>query len=54
MTNNTALLGLWKMLYLPIFIPTTDSTIGCVMSDTSCKLVWYQTADAGPYTQLML
>ena len=31
-----------EMLYLLIFILTTDGTIDCVMSDTRCQMVWYQ------------
>ena len=34
MTNNKASSGLWKMLYIPIFILTTNGIIGCVMSGT--------------------
>ena len=39
---------MWKLLYLPIFILTTDDTIGCVMNDNWCQknLIVY----AGPHT----
>ena len=33
--------GLWKMLHLSIFILTTDNTIGYVMSDTWCQMIWH-------------
>ena len=34
--------GLWKMLYLTIFILTTDVTTGFAMSDTWCQIVWHR------------
>ena len=34
MTNNMASSGLYKMLYLAIFILATDGSIGCAMIDT--------------------
>ena len=46
MTNNMASSGLWKMLYLLIFILAKDGTIGCVMNDTWCQMVWEKIADA--------
>ena len=48
--NILASSGLWKMLYLPIFILTTGGTIGFVMSDICYQMVWHQPADTGPYT----
>ena len=53
-TNNVASLGMWTMLYLPNFIPTIDGTIGYVMSDICCQMVWHQIANVGPYTHSML
>ena len=54
MTNNLASTGLWKMLCFQIFILTTDGTIGCVMSDTWCQVVWHLIVDAGPHTYPVL
>ena len=49
MTNHMGSSGLQKMVYLPIFILTTDGTISCVMSDTWCQSMWYQYDDADPH-----
>ena len=42
MTNNMASSGLWKIVYFPIFILTTDGNIGCVMSNIWSQMVWNQ------------
>ena len=54
MTNTMASSGLWKMIYLPIFILTTDGTIGCTMSDTWCQMVWHLIADTVLHTYQIL
>ena len=41
-------------LYLPKFILITDDTVGCVMSDTWCKIAWHQIVGVGPHTCPML
>ena len=46
MTNIMALSSLWKMLYLPTFMLTIDGTIGCVLSDIWCQMMWHLIADA--------
>ena len=42
------------MLYSSIFLFITDGTIGCVMSDTWCQVVWHQSVDAGQHTYPIL
>ena len=51
MTNNVASSVLWKMLHLPIIIPTTDGPFRCAMNDTWHQSVWNQLDEAGspPY-----
>ena len=42
--------GLWKMLYLPKIMLSTDGTIGYVMSGTWCQNGWHPNDDAaGPH-----
>ena len=50
MTNNMALSGLWKMLYLTIFMLTTNGIIGCAERDTWYQMVWHLIVDARPHT----
>ena len=38
MTNSIASSGLWKKVYLPVFIDITDGTVGCAVSDIWCKM----------------
>ena len=37
-TKSMASSDLWRILYLSIFILTTDDIIGCVMSETWCQM----------------
>ena len=37
--TNMATSGLWEMVYLPIFILITDSTIGCAVRNAWCQSV---------------
>ena len=54
MTNNLASSGLWNMLYIPIFILTTDGTIGCTMNNNWDQMVCHQIFDLGPHTYPVL
>ena len=49
MINSMASSSLWKILYLPNFIHTSEGTMGYVMSDTWCKVVWDPIINAGPH-----
>ena len=52
--NNMASSGYVKIIYLPIFIHTTDGIIDYVMTETWCQMVWHQIANAVPDICTML
>ena len=54
MTGSMTSSGLWKMLYLTMFILTMSGVIGCVINGTWCQMVWYQLDDAVPHAYPML